>query len=180
MSVFIGNDQSSEEGWSVTPVVIIVQAEAERITPPSRCKNTSQTILTFLHQLCHIISLVHQMPVILACTRCKIFLCHTFSIHAAFIDSTRSCIQSRTCHFAIHCKVGTKHWQRKTTRVGNLQTFSFKNLSVFGINRKNLCAWFSKIPYTNSLIFCFAVCPYIISHLTETRECGHIKCSQWI
>ena len=175
MSVFIGDHQSPKEGWPVAPVVIIVQTETEWITPPSGCKNTAQTILTFLHQICHIVSLIHQMAVILTCARCKIFLCHAFSIHAAFIDSTCSCIQSRTCHFAIHCKVGTKHWQRKTTQVGNLQTFSFKSLSVFGINRKNLCAWFSKIPYTNSLIFCLTVSTYIISHLAETRKCCNVK-----
>ena len=47
----------------------------------------------------------------------KYFLCHTL-FHSCCIHRFQcSCIQSRTCHFAIHCKVGTKHWQRKTTRV---------------------------------------------------------------
>ena len=175
MSILIGNYQSSKEGWFVTPVIIIIQPETKCVAPPSGCKNASQTILTFLQQICYVIGLIHQMSVILTCSRRKIFFCHTFSIHAAFIDSTCSCIQSCTYHFTIYSKVCTQHWQRKTTRVGNLQTFSFKSLSVFGINRKNLCAWFSKIPYTNSLIFCLTVSTYIISHLAETRKCCNVK-----
>ena len=143
MSVFIGEHQPSEERRLITPVVIVIQTEAERITPPSGCQNTSDAVLAFLYQICHIISLIHQVTVILACARCKIFLCHTFSVHAAFIDSTCSCIQSRTCHFAIYSKVCAEHRQRKTTWVGNFQTFTLKSLSALCINSQDLCTWFS-------------------------------------